>query len=393
MKFKWIIFLLATIIFTGCTKNDINNFPYEISEDFNGFQLEHPFTTFAGYNYINEFLDNELLEYMFQNISDNYIPSLLEAKNYAQSIDKPVEIVLVMEPGFNSQGRQIQFNEQIAERLSRPQIPFPEDGIYSIVKLQVVTSDPNQSIVILEDGDAEEVAAVADKGGICATLAIAHSLIRRLNNLIPKEATGEWKAVTKTVDGKEVWDADFLKKVYKASGDDDDKRNLSNEEIEKAHTADYSSNWKIRVSKAYEGIKLDGTNLTNAQLEEKCKNLKSMIEDKKDDCLLRMTGKKTVDGREVFVGHRMTITGVDCSDGKMKVKTINTGRQDPNQDWENVPYNPGEEEWTIGTTGITPPAGWNHITWENSYCTCFDEEPKDSGNPDKSRGVPGTDND
>jgi hypothetical protein len=254
---------------------------------------------------------------------------------------------------------------------------------------RLLPQTPDQSFVLTDEVSAAKAAKAAKKGGICATLAIAHSLIRRLNNLIPKNATGEWKGVTKTVDGKEVWDEDFLKKIYKASGDNDGKRGLTNEEIEKAHTGDYSSNWKIRVSKPLEGLKTEGAPLTKAQLAAKCEDLKKMLEEKRDDCLLRLLGEKTVDGKKKKVGHRMTITGVECADGSIKIKTINTGKQDKNKDWKNVPYEPGEETWEITPNGIKAPPHWQHIDWKSSYYSCFDEEPKDPNNPDKSRGVPG----
>lgn len=389
MKYFWKTILIVVIILSGCVKPDDPFFTTFTTEDHDGPQLEHPFMTDQFQMFVYEFLDYQLLEHIQYVYPENLIEEFMEIKAELMQLDEPIEIVFIMKPGFGYDENFIQFNPQITERLTRPNIPFPSDGVYSLEGLQVVTADPEQSFITMEEVSAEEAAKAAKKGGICATLAIAHSLIRRLNNLIPKDATGDWKGVTKTVDGKEVWDADFLKAIYKATGDNDGKRGLTNEEIEKGHTADYSSNWKIRISKPMEEIKTDGNNLTNAQLAAKCESLKKMIEENRDDCLLRMLGEKTVDGEKKNVGHRMTITGVECANGSMKIKTINTGKQDKNKDWENVSYNPGEEEWEITPTGIKAPPHWQHIDWKNSYCTCFDEEPKDPNNPDRSRGVPG----
>ncbi|KAA3631099.1 MAG: hypothetical protein DWQ02_16890 [Bacteroidetes bacterium] len=391
MKYFWKFLLVLMILFSGCVKDDDGNYTIYGPEDLDGPQLVHPYTTDQNEMAVYEFMDNELLDNLLYVYPESLIGELMEAKAEMESLEQPIEIVFIMTPGFGTDENFFQFGEQLADRLTRPYASYPPDGVYSLKALQLVTSDTENSFVNVEKSTYAKAAKLAKRGGICATLAIAHSLVRRLNGLVPREATGNWESVTETNDeGNEVWDPDFLRTIYRASGDTDGSRGLTNEQIERAHTADYSSSWRIRISRALTAIKREGTDMTNAQLAVKCEDLKNMIEENRDDCLLRLLGKKTVDGREVTVGHRMTITGVDCSNGSMKITTINTGRQDRNNDWENVPYNPGEEEWEITPDGINPPAHWEHIDWEESFFSCFDEEPKDPQNVDPTRGEPGT---
>lgn len=342
----------------------------------------------------------DILEMAMFFTPEDYVTDLLNAIDFSYQQGNEVVVFMGLVPiqDFNqAQGPAFHFAPQAANILNRPYSPFQPDGFYELVNLLMVDTEGDQNLYDLQTVDTEAVKKGTQKGGICATLAIAHSLVHR-NHIIPEDGRGEWDETSETSDGKTVWNPDFLKKIYEASGDSDGSRGLSDSEMEEAHTADWSSDWDMDKSKDMTTVETPGNKPSASELSEWCKELKKFMEEERDDCILRTRGTMTykdLDGttKTKRVGHAMTINSVEEKDGKCVIKVVDTSKQDPKKDWEDVPYNPGDQEWTVGTDGssISNNNPWGtSIVWDEIAFFCFDEDPKRDDVKPTDRGTPGT---
>ena len=208
-----------------------------------------------------------------------------------------------------------------------------------------------------------EVSLTGKKGGICATLAIAHSLVDELGVV-----STEWEGV---IDGTS-WHPDFLKAIAEA-GDQDDgaNRSFADSETDQAHTAPWNEGYTIvEKSDGWEEAPSDGD---TDDLEDWCKELIRLKHSHEDDCLLRFYGKS---------GHLMKINNVSYADGVCTINTVNTGRQDSNaNDFRNVPRAPGSQTWAVSASvrpvmvGGTNTKAWNSFGFNRTTFRCFDEDP------------------
>ncbi|MEM7101862.1 MAG: hypothetical protein AAF502_01950 [Bacteroidota bacterium] len=401
LKLSCLFLLTAVMTFSGCKKDEIPELPDNPTE------LDYFFQRFL-YSIapqeqdmpVYEILDAELLQALTYLNPENYLEELIGSIEYAEEIGNPVVVYLGLQPlsiADDMTGPLFQFDHMISSRLERSFAPFPQDGAYVLQNLLVATTAGENNLINLNSIVPNEVAKKAEKGGICATLAIAHSLVGK-HGIIPKDGRGNWPDITETRNDTVFWKSDFLKKIYDASGDNDGSRGLSDDEVDKAHTSDWNGNWLVHRSKNMTEIMKPSDKPSASELKEWCKKLKEFNDEKKDDCLLRARGtltykdKETGETKTKRVGHMMTITKVEEVNGKCKITVVNTGVQDRNNDWENVPFDPKEQEWEISTTDakITKNNGWgNSIVWDDIACVCYDEDPKRDGVTSTDLGEPG----
>jgi len=184
-------------------------------------------------------------------------------------------------------------------------------------------------------------------GGCCAVLAVAHSLVRKMGRIVPKDS------VVKKKDGKEYWDPEFLKKIWKNSGDDDNSRGLTDEEAEKAHSADYSSTRKQTQIDDDKQL-YDNDAVSCDKLKARYEELKKRL-DANNDVTMRIAGYDGEKSEGKDWGHRVMVTGVTWNEGppcSMEIKVLKTSVQEPRgqkKNFENIPFEPNEGTYKIET--------------------------------------------
>ena len=258
------------------------------------------------------------------------------------------------------------------------------DGEYTIVDLLVI--DYEDPICSMMWYDAPTAATIehhqggrADlKGGMCAVLTVAHSLYRSMGQIVPAETA------TTTTDGTTTWDPDFLRGIYNNSGDTDGNRGLSSDEFVQAHTGNYSEDWSIRAVQSNVSL-YRSESLTCEQIQERCTDLKTTIDDSNDDFAMGWQG--TYKGRSV--GHMVPVTGASYTAGPpccCEIATIQTRVQEPEGAamWTGVPVEPGtatysvcrvDDQTVIRQTEFSPRQP-NRFVITDLYWFQFDEEIK-----------------
>jgi hypothetical protein len=185
-------------------------------------------------------------------------------------------------------------------------------------------------------------------GGCCAILAVAHSLVRRMGRIVPKDS-----ALEKHANGKYYWKPEFLKKIWKNSGDKDNHRGLYDNEAEAAHSADYNS------EKGQEQID-DDKPLFNKDANTPCSALKDRYNalkarlDANNDVTMRIQGYDGSNPDSNHWGHRVMVSDVKWVQGppcSMKIIVVKTSVQDSTgkHDFKNIPYEPGTATYEIKT--------------------------------------------
>ncbi|MEO1437509.1 MAG: hypothetical protein AAFV80_18345, partial [Bacteroidota bacterium] len=405
---KLLVFsLVFAFVFSACKKESEMSYPEQEqpTEETNMYTETNKGAPFLyDFNQIDPIVYTpftvELMELMLFYTPEEYLFQLFDAIDFAAQNGNEVLVFLGLLPidDFNAAlNPAIHFAPQAANILARDYAPFQKNGFYEVTNLLMIDTEGDQNLFDLQSIDAEAVKKASQKGGICATLAIAHSLVHR-NQIIPEDGRGTWPETSETENGKQSWNPDFLKKVYEATGDEDGHRGLTDDQMEEGHTADWSSDWEVKKSKDMTNVATPGTNPTASQLQAWCREMKKFIEQEQDDCILRVRGTLTYkdengDTKTRRVGHAMTINSVEEKNGNCVIKVVDTAKQDPNKDWEDVPYNPGDQEWTIGTNGTSISRN-NHwgtsIVWDEIAYFCFDEDPKRNDVQGTDRGTPGT---
>ena len=206
---------------------------------------------------------------------------------------------------------------------------------------------------------AEDTFEPWNSSGICAVLAVAHSLVYRLEVIDEAGATN---------DNGKTWDPNFLEQVRNA-GELNGSGGMTLAEQQKAHEV-MGSNEDYNVECGGQTVAPSG----GAALEQWCEDLADALSDD-DDCTLRLRGPNG--------GHAVNATGASFADGKCKVETVDTGVQrgsktDPRG--SNVPTSPGDQEWSVGGGGIENTEGnsqdfWNGQNFNRSSFYCCDETP------------------
>lgn len=208
-------------------------------------------------------------------------------------------------------------------------------------------------------------------GGICGTLAIAHSLVYRLT--VVKR---DWSGV---IDG-DHWSDKFLKAIYRATGDGDGNRDIDRDEIDSAHEADWNKRWDIDKSRDWDK-KPEAGNCE--QLKTWCKRLERYRESEGDDCIIHL--------RRPTSGHYLTPETVTWDEAACHcvVEAPNTGEQDGSgADFKNVPKAPGKQTWKFGpneeievTDG--PSKNFFNRRYRDAWFACYDEDPVAGQNQDR----------
>ena len=299
----------------------------------------------------------------------------------------PITILIGLTIDMSESELMIQFdmeNPNVYELLSG--IDFnPEtnpSGMYYGVSMTFIEpfdlGSPEGNIYMFEELNPQTIVdhkSSKDKGGCCAILAVAHSLVRRMGGLVDKDDAVEKK------NGKEYWKPEFLKKVWKESGDTDGNRGLTDEEAEDAHKADWHDDWEAEQIDDDEEL-VDDDNVDCKELKKRYEALKKRLETN-DDITMRIRGKDGKKGDEW--GHRVLINGVTWHEGpdgcSMEIDCVNTGIQDPNDhDFENIPFNPGSDKYKISTDKsgktTTTSSAFKGSTIKSLSYDSFDEEPK-----------------
>lgn len=192
------------------------------------------------------------------------------------------------------------------------------------------------------------------QGGCCATLSVAHSLVRRLRKLV------NLADVTDSVTVKRwwgphreaCWKPDFLKKIYENSGDTDGDRSLYSDQMATAHTADYNDKWVCEQFVDGEILYNDELFIDCDELNNRWNKLRYYLMLKNDvimsiDGIDRSTGKKF--GHAVYVEDVIWKAAPDCA---IHIDIIPTSIQDPDCDFKKIPFNPGKRRYTISNANL-----------------------------------------
>ncbi len=262
--------------------------------------------------------------------------------------------------------------------------PDPE-GYYTIdIDNWAVSTDVCGSIGIQLDPARD-----GEPGGICGTLAVAHSLVNRLNVV-----KSTWDNVYEDTDGdgvKDSWDPDFIKAIQDASGNDDGNRGLDLDEIEDAHTADWNEKWTVENTWTLVHWESMPYIIGNPQwydddcddLKEWCEDIAKATNEWDDDCIITMHGGGLAGFP--FSGHAIAASKVTWNESECRCEVIaaDTGKQDsPKNDYKGVPKSPGFHTWTFGKMGdIGVIKGsnqnfWNDQPYSSAKVHCFDEDPR-----------------
>ncbi len=236
-------------------------------------------------------------------------------------------------------------------------------GLYTIHSFAV--DDPGCAVTGIDAGDASgDDGEPRDgmPGGICATLAITHSLVYKLS--VVKE---NWDGV---LDGSD-WDADFLKAVYRATGDDDGNRDINTDEVDEAHEADWNKKWEVEKSKDWTKKPEDGN---CDDLRAWCEEFKRYREHHGHDCILRT--------RRPTSGHQMTVNTVNWNAASCRcvIETVNTGQQDgAAADFKGVPKDPGKQSWELGPNEeievvAGPLKNFYNRRYQDAWFVCYESE-------------------
>ena len=145
----------------------------------------------------------------------------------------------------------------------------------------------------------------------------------------------------------------FLKKIWKNSGDKDKNRGLYDNETETAHSADYNS------EKGQEQID-DDKPLFNKDANTPCSALKDRYNalkarlDANNDVTMRIQGYDGSNPDSNHWGHRVMVSDVKWVAGppcSMKIIVVKTSVQDSTgkHDFKNIPYEPGTATYEIKT--------------------------------------------
>jgi len=281
------------------------------------------------------------------------------------------------------------------ELLSTPQVPAADDGVYSVLRLVFIDQLETCTIVQTPEVSAEivdEHKAKALKGGCCAVLAVAHSLVRKMGVIVrPEDATRD-------TDGDGVpdeWDPDFLRKVRRASGDDDDGKGLTDDEAEQAHEADWNDSWDVDQVDDDEEL-YEGADLACRSLKTRCDDLIARLATN-DDVSMRIRGRDGKKGEEW--GHRVPVESARFDPGPpccCEIEITQTSRQEPagQPDFTGIPFNPGRATYRIctdaaGKTTVTntefPGSTILRLVFDS-----FDEDPKNDRVRPTDQGDPGS---
>jgi hypothetical protein len=329
---------------------------------------------------------------------------LVAAARRAEIGEYPFSVYLGLTPGRLKSARTgepaliLSFDTEhpdYVELLSSSGVEAAADGVYSVLSLVFIDQMEDCSIV----RTAEVSAAIVDehkskslKGGCCAVLAVAHSLVRKMGVIVrPEDATKDTDGDRKP----DEWDPEFLKKVRKASGDDDNGKGLTDEEVKRAHEADWNDSWK--VGQVDDDVELfDDEDVTCAVLKQRCDKLAERLRTN-DDLTLRIRGKDGKKGDEW--GHRVPIEAAGYTAGPPCCCTIEITRtsvQEPKgkPDFTGIPYNPGKAMYrtctdAAGKTTVTNTEFPGSIIRKLVYDS-FDEAPKRRGVKATDQGRPGS---
>jgi hypothetical protein len=268
-----------------------------------------------------------------------------------------------------------------------PDRPTRTEESYSVVGFRLASGECLETV---PEPDIGALKVKAKQGGICASLAVAHSLLRR------QVVRREWEGVVvkKKVGERErlEWNPEFLKRVYRASGDADNNREITSDQTRRAHTASWNTLWRFRESAPREKIISPGDKPSRGELRAWCNKLKRYLEDKNDDCFINTRGAETTiqNGATITkaIGHLLPVTKIQWSSGRCKIDAIDTGIQDEGVTFASVPFDPGQETWEVTTADVRV-ADWGSIVWNECALWCFDEEPTRSGVKETDKGEPG----
>ncbi len=346
-----------------------------------------------------------ILPEMVSDVSDPALwEGLAAAAQRAEVGEYPFSVYLGLAPGrlesaeTGEPAMTITFDTEhpnYVELLSTPTVVAAADGIYSVLSLLFIDQMENCSIVRTPEVSAEIVEEHKEKslkGGCCAILAVAHSLVRKMGVIVrPEDGTKDNDS-----DGQpDEWDPDFLKKIRRASGDNDDGKGLTDEQVKKAHEADWNDSWK--VSQVDDDVELyDGKNLTCPILKQRCDKLSDRLRTN-DDLTMRIRGKDGKKGDEW--GHRVPVEAASYTAGPpccCSIEIVRTSRQEPSgqPDFTGIPYNPGKATYKIctdaaGNTAVTNTEFPSSTILKLLYDS-FDEEAKSSDVKETDQGRPGS---
>lgn len=242
--------------------------------------------------------------------------------------------------------------------------PLDPEGIYSMV--DVAFDDGSCLVVEVPPEDAKQKGT---NKGICAHIAIAHSLVDNLDIV-----SEDWKGV---LDG-DTWGDDFLKRIIAGAGGE---RAPSWKGIEDTHTADWNSKWEVTETKTSDREQGDDCE----ELEEWCKELEKFVEVDDDDCLLKLYGSGSSHMMPIPSGKSTSVTFTKQSTlCHCNIETVDTGKQDPKDDLKGVPRRPGRQLWKISPHTINIASGsyrdrvfWNTRNFRFARYMCFGEFLKD----------------
>lgn len=278
------------------------------------------------------------------------------------------EAFVALEPGLVSEPFIVLDAATQQELFAGQDITLDPEGVYTVRELAATGNECALTGSALPVGDT---AFNGQPGGICGALAIAHSLVYRLT-VVEEDWAG-------TKDG-DKWDPDFLRAIQMATGDDDGRRGITQDQVDTAHEADWNAKWKV-------GKSLDWTTLPNAtsdadascaELETWCNQLVQHHSDENDDCIIFLEG---MDTNGQHIGHFITVTSAswDAANCRCVVEAVNTGLQDgPAHDFTGVPVDPGKHTWEFGLDADIPvTAGsslnfWNRL-FNEAHVACYDE--------------------
>ncbi len=337
---------------------------------------------------------------MLLNTSDPILmDSLLTASLNAPLGPHPFDVFLGLIPGLIPEGQlQIEFDVShplYFELLDFPNLPAAPDGLYTGVGMTFISANPEFDNIFsfntIVSSMIDTHKTVADSGGCCSTLAIAHSLVRKMGGIVTEDDA----TIDTDGDGDpDEWDPDFLKKVREATGDDDDCRGLSDGEAEDGHEADWNESWGVNQIDDNEPLHDDDGGDCD-DLKERCENLIKRLETN-DDITMRVFGKDGKKGDEW--GHLAPVESASYSNGppcKCEITITRTSRQEPNGrvDYKDIPYNPGTATYTITSDGTDtsvsntefPSSTINLLEFDS-----FDEHAKNSGVQATDQGEPGS---
>ncbi len=398
-RFKYLLvsflFIASAFSFTGC-EEILNDDP---AKEKSGGNISPTKNDFFVRSVIDLHIALFQMEYLNMDPSDPAFEAVQSLLQLAQDFSDQYDIyfglsdVPTLQPKFT-----MDFNEEIPEvppllstpaydaQILNPTMLFYLTSILIVEKNADLNNNEGGNIYrIYPDSDPFEFytkvqdmkGKTGPTGGCCAILAAAHSLVRKMGGLVNKDdvTTGE--------KGSEVWDPDFLKKVWDESDDDDHpngNRGLSDGEGEAAHEGNYNDDWKAeQVDDDYELFDDDKVD---------CNDLKARYEymsgrlETNDDLTMRIRGKDGKKGDEW--GHRVFVESVTWTDGPpccMEITVIKTSVQDgAANDFSGIPFNPGTATYKIctdskGNTTVTNTEFPNSTITKLSFDS-FDEEPR-----------------